>query len=211
MAAFLLRCSLPDRPGALGLVASRIGAVRGDIVSISVRRRFADSVIDEFVVELPDEVAVRLLEAEVMQVDGVILQSCEPLAVDPDDEGRHGLVWMELLVDDLDAATTYYRDALGWSSEPFGLLGGDGYRLLTPSGGEPPVGGLVRNESATRTSRCAGPVPYVEVLDLEAVCERVRSAGGQVRVAPNPLDEVGRFAIVADPWGNRLGLWASSD
>ena len=34
MAGYLVRIALPDRPGALGLVASRIGAVGGDIVAI---------------------------------------------------------------------------------------------------------------------------------------------------------------------------------
>jgi ACT domain-containing protein len=35
MAGYLVRIALPDRPGALGLVASRIGAVGGDIVAIT--------------------------------------------------------------------------------------------------------------------------------------------------------------------------------
>jgi len=34
VATFLLRVELPDRPGALGAVASRIGAVRGDLVAV---------------------------------------------------------------------------------------------------------------------------------------------------------------------------------
>ena len=37
MAGYVVRISLPDRPGALGLVASRIGAVGGDIVAIILR------------------------------------------------------------------------------------------------------------------------------------------------------------------------------
>ena len=45
MASYLLRCSLPDRPGALGLVASRIGAVRGDITAVEVRRRLEEFVL----------------------------------------------------------------------------------------------------------------------------------------------------------------------
>lgn len=212
MASYLLRCSLPDRPGALGLVASRIGAVRGDIVAVTVRRRLADAVIDEFVVDLPDDVAVDLLRAEVVQVDGVRVQSCEPTAEgDPGDEAATGgLVWFEILVDDLEAGAAYYRDALGWASEPFGLLGAEGYRLLSPRGGEPPIGGLVRSEAAVRTRTPAGPVPYVEVDDLEALLPRIEAAGGQVRQPSNPLDEAGSFAIVADPWGNRLGLWSTS-
>ena len=52
MAGYVVRISLPDRPGALGLVASRIGAVGGDIVAIHILERVDDNAIDEFVVEL---------------------------------------------------------------------------------------------------------------------------------------------------------------
>jgi len=39
MAGYVVRIALPDRPGALGLVASRIGAVSGDIVAINILER----------------------------------------------------------------------------------------------------------------------------------------------------------------------------
>ena len=39
MAGYVVRIALPDRPGALGLVASRIGAVGGDIVAIHILER----------------------------------------------------------------------------------------------------------------------------------------------------------------------------
>lgn len=210
MASFLLRCTLPDRPGALGLVASRIGAVRGDIVSIAVRRRLAGSVIDEFLVVLPDDSDVELLRAEVAQVDGVRIGSCEEVDAAGRPE-RSGLVWLEILVDDVEAAAAYYRDALGWASEPYGPTGDEGYRLLSPRGGEPPIGALVHNADAVPTDTAAGPVPYVEVDDLDTVLKRVEDAGGQVRVPSNPFDESGRYAIVADRWGNRLGLWATAE
>ena len=54
MATFLVRIELPDRPGALGAVASRIGAVRGDVVSIEIIRRQDGRAVDEFVVELAE-------------------------------------------------------------------------------------------------------------------------------------------------------------
>ena len=50
----LVRVWLPDRPGALGLVASRIGAVDGDIVGIDVLERGDGVAVDEFAVELRD-------------------------------------------------------------------------------------------------------------------------------------------------------------
>ena len=50
----LVRVWLPDRPGALGLVASRIGAVDGDIVGIDVLERGDSVAVDEFAVVLRD-------------------------------------------------------------------------------------------------------------------------------------------------------------
>ena len=74
MATFQLRVWLPDRPGALGAVASRIGAVRGDLVGIDILERGAGRVIDELVVELPDPDLVPLLLKELGQVDGVDIE-----------------------------------------------------------------------------------------------------------------------------------------
>ncbi|MGE3620351.1 MAG: hypothetical protein AB7L84_07810 [Acidimicrobiia bacterium] len=70
-ATFVVRMWLPDRPGALGQVASRIGAVRGEIVGIEILERGAGRAIDELAVELPDERLVDLLVQEVQEVDGV--------------------------------------------------------------------------------------------------------------------------------------------
>jgi len=39
MDTFVVRLWLPDRPGALGQVASRIGAVHGDVVGIKILER----------------------------------------------------------------------------------------------------------------------------------------------------------------------------
>ncbi len=52
-------------------MASRIGAVRGDLVGIDILERGAGRAIDELVVDLPSENLVDLLVSEVSQVDGV--------------------------------------------------------------------------------------------------------------------------------------------
>jgi hypothetical protein len=77
---FVLRVWLPDRPGALGAVASRIGAVRGDLVGIDILETGGGRAIDELAVELPEERLVPLLVSEVGQVDGVDVE--EVRAVD---------------------------------------------------------------------------------------------------------------------------------
>jgi ACT domain-containing protein len=70
MAGFVVRIALPDRPGALGLVASRIGAVGGDIVAINILERDNGNAVDEFVVEIEGSL-IELLQHEIYEVDGV--------------------------------------------------------------------------------------------------------------------------------------------
>lgn len=79
MATFLLRVWLPDRPGALGAVASRIGAVKGDVVGIDILERGGGRVIDELVIELPSADLVPLLLHEIGDVDGVDVEDVRPV------------------------------------------------------------------------------------------------------------------------------------
>jgi len=79
MPSFVVRVWLPDRPGALGAVASRIGAVRGDLTGIEILERGAGRAIDELIVALPDETLVDLMVAEVSQVDGVAVEDVRPV------------------------------------------------------------------------------------------------------------------------------------
>ncbi|HEX4867786.1 MAG TPA: hypothetical protein VFV32_09180 [Acidimicrobiales bacterium] len=79
METYVVRMWLPDRPGALGQVASRIGAVRGEIVGIDILERGAGRAIDELVVELPHGGLTGLLVHEVQQVDGVDVEEVRPV------------------------------------------------------------------------------------------------------------------------------------
>lgn len=76
----ILEVRVPDRPGALGSVASRIGAVGGDITDVRVERRSPGSAVDVFHVTLPDGRVdvVALLTKEIGEIDGAAVVSCEP-------------------------------------------------------------------------------------------------------------------------------------
>jgi hypothetical protein len=84
---FVVRLWLPDRPGALGQVASRIGAVRGDVIGIDILERGGGRAVDELVVSLPDASVVDLLVAEITQVDGVAVEEIRRVASDRPDAG----------------------------------------------------------------------------------------------------------------------------
>lgn len=85
MPAFVIRVWLPDRPGALGSVASRVGAVKADVIGIDIIERGAGRAIDELVIDLPDGDLVDLLLAEIGQVEGVDVENIRPLAGPPPD------------------------------------------------------------------------------------------------------------------------------
>jgi hypothetical protein len=80
----LVRVWLPDRPGALGLVASRIGAVDGDIVGIDVLERGDNVAVDEFAVLLRKSVAIDLLVREIEEVDGASVEQVRTIDHFPD-------------------------------------------------------------------------------------------------------------------------------
>ena len=80
----LVRVWLPDRPGALGLVASRIGAVDGDIVGIDVLEQGDGVAVDEFAVVLREAAALDLLVREIEEVDGVNVEEVREVEHFPD-------------------------------------------------------------------------------------------------------------------------------
>lgn len=77
---FVVRVWVPDRPGALGAVASRIGAVRADVIGIDILERGAGRAIDELTVEVADPQLVDLLVNEIGQVDGVDVEHVRPVS-----------------------------------------------------------------------------------------------------------------------------------
>jgi hypothetical protein len=84
VASLVVRVWLPDRPGALGLVASRIGAIGGDIVGIDVLERSDHVAVDEFAVVLPDKDLIALLVREIEEVDGASVEEWREVATFPD-------------------------------------------------------------------------------------------------------------------------------
>jgi len=74
----VLTLRLPDRPGALGAVASRIGGLGADITDVRVASRREGIAEDVFHLDLPvleGVDTVGLLLGEIHQVDGVIAPS----------------------------------------------------------------------------------------------------------------------------------------
>ena len=80
----LVRVWLPDRPGALALVAARIGAIGGDIVSVDVLERAEGIAVDEFSVIVPNGSVLDLMTREIEQVDGASVEQLRMVGAFPD-------------------------------------------------------------------------------------------------------------------------------
>ncbi|WP_104523182.1 ACT domain-containing protein [Blastococcus atacamensis] len=78
--SYLLRLVVPDRPGALGAVATALGAAGIDIVSLDVLERGNGIAVDDVVVDLPGDRLPDSLITVVQAVEGVQVESLRPFA-----------------------------------------------------------------------------------------------------------------------------------
>ncbi len=145
MPAYVIRVWLPDRPGALGSVASRVGAVKADVIGIDIIERGAGRAIDELVIDLPDERLVDLLLAEIGQVEGVDVENIRPLSGPPPDPAVAALDVARRVrdagSDTLQAVVEGAVHLLGadWAA----LVDTSGGRIMAVSGEEPPADGWI--------------------------------------------------------------------
>jgi hypothetical protein len=78
--SYLLRLLVPDRPGALGAVATALGDAGIDIVSLDVLERSDGTAVDDVVVELPRGRLPDTLITAAQAVHGVEVESLRPFA-----------------------------------------------------------------------------------------------------------------------------------
>lgn len=83
--SYLIRVVLPDRPGALGAVATAIGHAGGDILSVDIVERTPGHATDDLVVELPPDKLADSLVTAAASIEGVRVESIRPYAgvIDP--------------------------------------------------------------------------------------------------------------------------------
>ena len=99
-------------------------------------------------------------------------------------------------------ARDFYTKLFDWSAGPEF----DGYTLIETGAGEGAVNGGI---GASMAPGDTGTKIYVQVDDLAAAIGTAVALGGAEVVPPTDLPEgYGRFAVVADPDGNAVGLWA---
>ena len=104
--------------------------------------------------------------------------------------------WYELLTTDVEAASAFYGEVVGWGAKDEStedLV----YTVLTA--GEVPVGGLMDlPEEGRRLGATPRWLGYVAVDDIDETAAQIRRRGGAVMLPPTDSN-IGRVSVVADP------------
>lgn len=146
MQNYLIRVHLPDRPGALGAVASRIGSVGGDVISIEILQRDRGVVVDELGVSLTGEGLIDLSRDEILEVDGVTIESLRPVPGElPDRHAELLDVVTDLLRQESPPALLKHlieRVRTSVAADFAAVLEADGLRMVAGEGELPEAGAL---------------------------------------------------------------------
>jgi len=114
------------------------------------------------------------------------------------------VAFFEITSSDPGRARAFYTELFGWKAEADPEMGG--YALVDTGAGENAIGGGIGPSTAAGDT---GVKIYMRVDDLDNHLERAVKLGGKQLVPPTDLPgDYGRFAILADPDGNPVGLWS---
>lgn len=120
------------------------------------------------------------------------------------------VVHFEIPYEDAERARAFYREVFGWQVQPIPELD---YDIVStgPAGedGRPSEPGYVGGGMTRRSDVVSHPVITIEVDDVDAALERVRSGGGQPVGEKLTVAEMGFAAYFTDSEGNLMGLWQS--
>ena len=119
-------------------------------------------------------------------------------------DATHGaFVWYDLLSNDPDAAVAFYREVVGWTAQPF--AGTAGYTMFASAQG--PLGGTIKPEGPGAPPQWVG---NVHVDDVDRSAALARELGGRVVHPPTDYASIGRMAVILDPQGSPMNLFAAA-
>ncbi|TAL21307.1 MAG: ACT domain-containing protein [Frankiales bacterium] len=192
--SYLLRVVLPDRPGMLGAVATALGDVGGDILSLDVVERGPDGAVDDLVVALPPGGMADTLITSAQSVPGVVVESLRPYYGASDLHRDLELVDL-LAADPEQAAAILVEHAPGVFRAGWAVLLEAGPTVLLASAGAPELDAVDLPWL---------PLASAQRLDPEAdwVPERWEVLGTELVAAP--VGSPDRVVLVGRPGGPRF-------
>jgi len=110
-------------------------------------------------------------------------------------------IWMELWTQDVNQSAEFYRGIGGYTiQEAESGIDRPEFYLVA---GEYPRAGIIELQ---RQDLPSAWLPYIRIENLGETLDRVRQAGGNIIVEPNPEIRKGTVAVFIDPLGAAVGL-----
>lgn len=114
---------------------------------------------------------------------------------------RGRFVWHELYTPNRTGSQEFYGKVTGWKVQAWDQ--DPGYQMFAAASG--PLGAAIEDRSGTPHW-----LTYIGTTDVDATADAATRAGGRVLMAPTPLPNGGRYAVLIDPQGATFGVHASA-
>jgi predicted enzyme related to lactoylglutathione lyase len=125
---------------------------------------------------------------------------------------QHGhFMWHELITTDPEGAAAFYAHVAGWKTNYYYPAGSSKpYTTWLDAWG--PLGALLSlDDDAHESGISSHWFANVMVRNLEVCIARVEASGGKLLRGPEAMGTVGRWAVIQDPQGVKLAVFAAKD
>jgi predicted enzyme related to lactoylglutathione lyase len=116
---------------------------------------------------------------------------------------KHRFVWHDLNTKNLEGSKSFYGEIFNWK---FDSSGGGPYTHI--KAGDEMIGGIRQMDA--NEPQPPSWLGYIGVADVAATVASITSAGGKVFMPTTTLENVGTFAVTADPTGAVFAPWKSA-
>jgi len=116
---------------------------------------------------------------------------------------KHRFVWHDLNTKDAEGSKSFYGEVFNWKFES-----SDNGPYLHIKAGDQMIGGI--RQMAASEPQPPSWIGYIGVDDVAATVATIERAGGKVYMPVTTLDNVGTFAVTADPTGGVFAPWKSA-
>jgi predicted enzyme related to lactoylglutathione lyase len=116
---------------------------------------------------------------------------------------KHRFVWHDLSTKDSEGSKKFYGEVFNWTFEA-----SENGSYTHIRAGEQMIGGI--RQMSPGEPQPPNWLGYVVVADVAATVASITSAGGRVYMPTTTMENVGTFAVVADPTGAVFSPWKSA-
>jgi predicted enzyme related to lactoylglutathione lyase len=116
---------------------------------------------------------------------------------------KHRFVWHDLSTKDLEGSKKFYGELFNWK---FDASANSPYTHITA--GDEMIGGIRQMEA--KEQQPPSWLGYVVVDDVAKTVSNITGAGGKVYMPATTMENVGTFAVTADPTGAVFAPWKSA-